>query len=163
MRRSFLRQPRHPNLRLPGRVYARNGSYLVTTVVRSRAYVLSVVQCGTVRLTDAGEATADALGIVIERYGTIAVDGYVIMPDHVHVILSMTPDNSITLRQVVGAFKGLAAKRINVAWGRAGPFWQRGFHDRVIRNAAELAACRRYIANNPRRWPAPHCELRADM
>jgi putative transposase len=163
MPQSFLRQPRHPSLRLPGRIYARNGSYFVTTVVRNRADVLSVVRRGVVRLTDAGQATTDALGTVIQRFPTFAVDSLAIMPDHVHLILWTTIDNSVTLGRVVGAFKGLSAKRINAVWGRAGPFWQRGYHDRVIRNAVELTACRRYVANNPRHWATRHSELHADV
>ena len=30
--------------------------------------------------------------------------------------------------------------------------WQRGYHDRVIRNDRELAAIRQYIANNALQW-----------
>ena len=87
-----------------------------------------------------------------------------VVPDHVHVILSMTPDNSITLGQVVGAFKGLAAKRINASWAALVPFWQRSdFRDRVMRNAAEVAAVSFTSRQSPSLAEAPHCELRADM
>jgi putative transposase len=47
---------------------------------------------------------------------------------------------------VVGAFKSGASRRI----GR--PIWQRSFHDRVIRDEAELEALRRYIRDNPVKW-----------
>jgi len=30
--------------------------------------------------------------------------------------------------------------------------WQRGYHDRIIRDAADLARIRRYIEINPARW-----------
>jgi hypothetical protein len=47
---------------------------------------------------------------------------------------------------------------VTVAWiryGKAahmdsmGPFWQRNYHDRIIRNNDELERARLYIRNNP--------------
>jgi hypothetical protein len=37
--------------------------------------------------------------------------------------------------------------------GRAGqPFWQRSYHDRIVRNDRELALARQYIEDNPAGW-----------
>jgi len=32
------------------------------------------------------------------------------------------------------------------------PVWQRGYHDRIIRNDRELYRIREYVANNPKLW-----------
>ena len=32
------------------------------------------------------------------------------------------------------------------------PVWQRNYHEHVIRNQADLARIREYVANNPARW-----------
>ena len=163
MPRLFPLQPRQPSRRLPGCVYVRCGSYFVTTVVKNRSDVLSIVDGGNVSLTDVGHVAEDALDAALERLSTIAVDSRVIMPDHVHLIVGMSINNTYPLGQFVNAFKGLSARRINALWNCTGHFWQRGFHDRIIRNAAELAAYRRYVVNNPRRWTAEHSGPLADM
>jgi hypothetical protein len=35
---------------------------------------------------------------------------------------------------------------------RSGPFWQRNYHEHVIRNDRELDKIREYVATNPLRW-----------
>jgi len=42
---------------------------------------------------------------------------------------------------------------MNAARGAPGsPIWQRGYHEHVIRNEAELMAIREYILSNPALW-----------
>ena len=43
------------------------------------------------------------------------------------------------------------ARRLGL-WGD-GPLWQGRFHDRVVRTAAEADRVRRYVTENPARWP----------
>jgi putative transposase len=156
MSASPSRVTRRPSLRLPGRNYARVGLYLVTVVILNRGRVLSEIIQSTVLLTSAGDVVIDAFGTIVQRLPTVTIDSYVIMLDHVHLIVCFSTENVVTLGQVVGALKGLSAKRINELWRTSGPLWQRGYHDRVIRNASELASSRRYLENNPHRWSLAH-------
>jgi putative transposase len=97
----------------------------------------------------------------------VMLDDFVVMPDHVHGILSIRdcrvgsppavarfgypPPN--TLSSIVGAFKAAASKRINAdRLTRGAPVWQRNYYERVIRCKAELERVRVYIATNPIRW-----------
>jgi hypothetical protein len=57
------------------------------------------------------------------------------------------PDPSPTLSTVIGSFKS-ATSRLSASVRPAGRLWQRGFHDRVVRNQIELDSYRRYIATN---------------
>ncbi len=81
----------------------------------------------------------------------IAVDAFAILPDHVHGIVMLGgAGQAPPLHTVVGAFKSCASR---VAGTR---LWQRGYHDRVIRDESELAALRHYVTYNslnPRRPP----------
>ena len=64
-----------------------------------------------------------------------------------------TPRGAPTLGDVVGAFKSLSARACNQTLNRAGQrFWQRNYHEHIIRNEADLARIREYIATNPARW-----------
>jgi REP element-mobilizing transposase RayT len=78
----------------------------------------------------------------------VRLDRFVVMPNHVHAIvwLDSRAGQAPPLHRLVGGFKAAASR----AAGR--PLWQRSFHDRVIRDDAELEALRRYVAENPLRW-----------
>ena len=52
---------------------------------------------------------------------------------------------------IVRAYKSAVSKRCHES-GIHDFSWQRGFHDRIIRNQQELDAIRRYIRRNPERW-----------
>ena len=63
------------------------------------------------------------------------------------------PTPQATLGEIVGAFKSLSAIGCNRLLGRSGqPFWQRGFHDHLIRTDQALERIRWYIAANPANW-----------
>ncbi len=54
---------------------------------------------------------------------------------------------------IIGNFKSLVTRHINNLRRTPGTrVWQRGYYDHIVRDEAELAAIRRYIIDNPRRW-----------
>jgi REP element-mobilizing transposase RayT len=58
-----------------------------------------------------------------------------------------------SLATVVRSFKSAVAKRVNALRDNPGcPVWQRNYYERVIRSEKELAAIRKYIADNPANW-----------
>ena len=58
-----------------------------------------------------------------------------------------------TLGRLVGAFKTVSTKRINIVRGTPGEMlWQRNYYERVIRNDRELNVIREYIEGNPAKW-----------
>ena len=57
------------------------------------------------------------------------------------------------LGALVRAYKAFVTRLVNGLHRTTGvPVWQRGYHDRIIRNDRELDAIRAYIIDNPRRW-----------
>jgi putative transposase len=57
------------------------------------------------------------------------------------------------LPKTVGLFKMNSAKQSNILRKSPGiAFWQRNYYDHIIRNDADLARIRTYIANNPLQW-----------
>ena len=57
------------------------------------------------------------------------------------------------LGRLVGAFKTVSTKRINIVRGSPGEMlWQRNYYERVIRNDRELNLIREYIEGNPAKW-----------
>ncbi len=80
-----------------------------------------------------------------ERY---ALDSFVVMPNHVHVLLQLAPDHK--LEDVLHSWKSFTAKKINEALGREGMLWQPEYFDRMIRDEVHLENVRKYIENNPK-------------
>jgi len=76
---------------------------------------------------------------------------YVLMPDHVHVVLRplRRDQGTVPLREIMKALKGSSAHRINTALGRRGSFWRDESYDHIIRSAREYRATIRYMQANP--------------
>jgi REP element-mobilizing transposase RayT len=76
------------------------------------------------------------------------LDEWVVMPNHVHVIL--WPKPNFTLSEILQGRKRHTARQANRVLGRTGePFWQRESYDHWIRNDEEKSRIRRYIRMNP--------------
>jgi REP element-mobilizing transposase RayT len=75
----------------------------------------------------------------------------VVMDDHAHAIVR--PRCGHSLEAIVRNWKACAVARLRIR-GRVAPFWQREYHDRIIRSSSDLSNRIRYIAQNPaKRWP----------
>lgn len=57
-----------------------------------------------------------------------------------------------TVGDVVGAFQSISARKCNRVLERRGRFWQRNYYEHIVRDDADLARLRDYIAANPGRW-----------
>ena len=84
-------------------------------------------------------------------YQGVSVDKYVVMPNHVHMIIVMSGTDNPPVTQVVGQLKTGITKEIR----RNHPdmdVWQRSFHDHIIRSQTDYERIWMYIENNPIRW-----------
>jgi len=85
------------------------------------------------------------------RYGAEKLNFYklyafVVMPNHVHVLL----EPKVPLARITHGIKGVSARLANRILGRSGrPFWQDESFDRWLRDEAEFRRTVRYIENNP--------------
>ena len=134
--------------------YRQNGAYFITLCTKKR------VQClGHVVGADAHIGPHTALtewGKVVETFLlTIpGLDAYVIMPNHVHMIVRIEPEGgpmwasapTQSLSDRIRSFKILVSKKIGVS------IWQRSFYDHVIRCEDDYLRIRQYIDGNPSKW-----------
>ena len=95
-----------------------------------------------------------------------SIDTFVIMPDHVHAIVSINnPDEpgeipklefavrKKSLSCVIRNFKSAVTTKIRALYRDSTmEIWQARFFDRIVRNERELNAIRQYIINNPMQW-----------
>lgn len=75
------------------------------------------------------------------------VERFVIMPNHVHVLIQMR--TNYLLRKQFREIQRFTAREINSHLGRTGSLWQSEPFDHVVRSEAQFAYLQRYIDDNP--------------
>ncbi len=135
--------PQRKRLRLSDYDYSKEGYYFITICTKGRNCVLSNIVFDT---NNAAILQLRPYGEIAESYiKTIpGIDKYVIMPNHIHMIVRKTNGKSIV--SDIRSFKGLVTKRIGER------IWQASYYDHIIRNEKDYQEKWRYIAENPARW-----------
>ena len=79
--------------------------------------------------------------------GRFQIHAFVVMPDHVHMLITPAVDQSLEkcAQYIKGAYSFAARKQ------SSGQIWQEGYHDHHVRNADDFRNQFRYIENNPAR------------
>ena len=125
--------------------YTQEGVVYVTVCVEGRKKRLGVIQPPKTDC-DAAVMVLSEIGRIVERYtNTIpGIDKYVIMPNHVHMIVFNQDGASIS--QKIRSWKILISKEIGES------IWQRSFYDHVIRDEQDYMIRWKYIDDNPQKW-----------
>ena len=176
----FKGKYRVESTRLRGWDYTSAGWYFVTFCTRNRECVLSEVVNGVVHLSPIGELVAREWLKTEQVRANVALDEWVIMPNHVHGIIVIKDNLDVetarravsttraistrgastraasTLRpnslgSIIGQIKSNCTKHIWAA-GFTDFNWQARFYDHIIRNERSLNAIREYIIKNPLNW-----------
>ena len=145
--------------RLPKYDYGKQGVYFVTFCTYQRQCTLSTVgrdDLGepSLRLSVIGKIVEHYIRTIPGAYPYVSIDSYVIMPNHVHMLISVLCDDGAPrssrptelVPRIIAALKRFS----NQDAGRN--LWQRSFYDHVIRDDADYAVKYNYILDNPRRW-----------
>jgi REP element-mobilizing transposase RayT len=174
--------PKRKSTRLKNYDYSSTGVYFVTICTQDRKQILSEIirvhQSFTdtsensavgeglappvyiVNLKSCGEIVKEQLQQVEQRFPNVSVKDYVIMPDHIHVILYLRKETggaspSPTLDDVICAFKSLISRVCKQKHGIEKIF-QRSSADHIIRDREDYETRRKYIYENPKRWYYKH-------
>ena len=156
-------KPERKHPRLKEYDYSLPGYYHVTICAADETVCLSrVVQgitpnTGEIRLTKAGVIVREQLHALEHRYPYVRIDKYVIMPNHIHVIIRLLAEERTGKRpdviSIVRTFKSLATRMCNEVYCTPGKKWfQSSFYDEILRNEKAYQECWRYIDENPLKW-----------
>ena len=141
--------------RLEGYDYSRNGAYFITVCVKDGHEILwdkkpVGAAFGRPPLSKVGVLIDAAINKVEDVYDSVKIDHYVIMPNHVHIIIAIDssgrPKAAPTISRILNQFKGSITKQLGYS------IWQKLFHDHIIRDEAEYKRIWQYIDENPARW-----------
>ena len=147
--------PARKPIRLKGYDYSQNGCYFITICVKDRRELFWSQPVGAriarPPLSDMGETVRKAIENIPHIYKSITVEKYVIMPNHIHLILLISEDSGRAMRAptistVINQLKGHVTKQTGFS------VWQKLFHDHIIRNEGDYLDIWKYIDENPARW-----------
>ena len=168
--------PKRKATRLKGFDYSSVGAYFITVCTEKRKKILSDISVGdgvldvpNNTLTKYGEIADRYLNEMNDFYDFITIDKYVIMPNHIHLILSIItqdassnsgtsgtpsptfqPDiihkHTTIIPQFISTFKRFCNKK----YGKN--IWQRSFHDHIIRDENDYRKIWEYIDTNVVKW-----------
>ncbi len=148
---------RKPN-RLERYDYSSCGAYFITICTKDRRNYFwenvgaIIDRPQDVRLSICGEIVNEAINNIPSIYPVLLVENYIIMPNHIHLLLRICADESgrplvaPTISRVVKQLKGYISKRTGIS------LWQKSFHDHVIRNQNDYDEIYKYISENPIKW-----------
>ena len=173
---------RRRSIRLQGYDYSCSGAYFVTMCTENRECLFGEIVADEMRLNDAGQMVQMVWEQLPDHYPGVDVDGFVVMPNHIHGIIVLAGDpvgatlcgppgqargqgqargpapTRMSLPDVVQRFKSFTTTlcRRGVkerGWPPfPGRFWQRNYYEHIVRNDDELNCIRAYIQMNPARW-----------
>ena len=151
---------RKPN-RLSYYHYSTPGAYFITICTKEKKNILGRIVGGGA--FDAPQLCPSEAGIVAEHHilsgnqiPGIHVDKYVIMPNHVHMILIVEEGYGGTSRapsptnEAIPHFVSTYKRFCNKDLGEN--IFQRSYHDHVIRNEQDYLRIWQYIDTNPAKW-----------
>lgn len=145
--------------------YSQPGDYFVTICVNNFRSVFGFINNDVMCLNIYGSIIYQQLSWLETQYPYVTIDTAIVMPNHIHVIISISDDDPVVtgrdlslqkdkikpLSELIGAFKTTASKSIHLA-GLTDFRWQRSFYDSIINNDIALNNARDYIINNPIMW-----------
>lgn len=150
--------PKRKPTRLKDYDYSTPGAYFVTVCTKNRINYFwhsvgaSIARPQDIPLTEIGIVVDKAINNIPKIYNNITVDRYVVMPNHIHLLLQIhsDPDGrpmvAPTIDRVIQQMKGYVTKQIGK------PIWQKLFHDHIIRGEEDYNEIWQYIEQNPAKW-----------
>lgn len=151
------------NVRLQEFDYSQNGAYFVTICTKDKRNLFwnenhsvgaNRVRPQKSKLSQYGQMVDNAITDIPNVYQNTNVDKYVVMPNHIHMIISICENDvrngrtwfAPTISRIVKQTKGRITKQIGFS------VWQKSFYDHIIRNQADYDRIWQYIDENPIKW-----------
>ena len=147
------------NIRLQGYDYSRKGCYFITVCVKDKYEMFGVIAGGKMSLSEYGRIAERNLGDISAHIQGVYVNKFVVMPNHIHMILvvdAAARENTVvstrakskqTVSKTIQQYKASVSRESGICG-----LWQPRFHDHIIHGEDEYKAIWRYIDENPANW-----------
>lgn len=152
------------SIRLKEYDYSQNGAYFITICTKDRKNVLSNINTNvsegwaSTNLTKIGKLVNDII-IELKDNLNIEINYYVIMPNHIHMIIEIDKNKRVntrytsTLPNIICYLKSKTTVKYNKESNISNKkLWQRNYYEHIIRDEKEMEEIIKYIINNPINW-----------
>jgi len=157
-----LSLPDRKPTRLKGYDYSQNGAYFITICTDKKLHLFGEIANGEMHLNDLGKIVNLEILNIESHYTNIRTDKYVIMPNHIHIIISISETEGINpfptvkcdIPNVIGKFKAGVTRTVGNAFMHSAKktIWQRSYHDHIIRGENDYQKILEYIDTNVLKW-----------
>jgi len=147
--------------------YSAPGWYFITVCTHDRKPYFGCVNDGIMELSSLGICAEDCWKQIPIHHKNVAVDEFIVMPNHVHGIIVITrtePEPKLvsrekrlltapvtgTLGTIVRSYKAAVSKFCRER--NLGFAWQSGYYDKIALGPGNVDAIREYIRDNPANW-----------
>ena len=154
--------PKRKPTRLKGYDYGTPGAYFVTICTQNRELLFEIEHVGNdlcVVPPEQNKIIHKWLKETENKFDNIKIDKYVIMPNHIHIIVIITERHiGRSLHDMMRWFETMATNEYirNVKKGIIKPFnkrlFQKSFHDHIIRGEKDYQKIWEYIDTNSLKW-----------
>ena len=153
-----MESPKRKQNRLTEYDYSTPNAYFITVCTQNRKNLFwkdvgaAIGRPEDIPLTELGAIVQRSIGDIPNHYPAITVDNYVVMPNHIHLLLQINTDingrpmAAPTISTVINQIKDVIPKKAGF------PIWQKGFYDHVIRGEQDYLDIWNYIEGNPGKW-----------
>ena len=120
--------------------------YFITFCIKNRFNLLGKIENENLILTEEGKIAKKYLNTIELIYKNVEIDEYIIMPNHVHMIITIHKQTNITIQRIIKQYKEIVTKQIGES------IWQKSFYEHIIRNEEEYYKIKKYIQDNVINW-----------
>ena len=138
---------RRKSTRLPNYDYSTCNYYFITICTNERKCIFGKPGC----LNNLGKTAEEHIQKMPSYYQNVFIDKYIVMPNHVHMILKLQGEGNPPVTQIIGQYKRGVTNKIREKIPDM-KVWQRSFHDHIIRSQATYEQIWLYIDANPQNW-----------
>lgn len=137
--------------------YSQDGYYFVTICTQNKENIFGEIVDGEVILNFFGKIAENELDKLQNRFSSAKLDKYIVMPNHIHIIVIINKSNEErsrpfpTIPKIIGLYKSGVSRNIHLVNPNI-EIWQKSYYDHVIRSEIELREIREYINSNPLKW-----------
>ena len=156
--------PKRKHPRLNGWNYSQEGAYFLTLCSKEKKPIFSkivgrgILDTPETRLLEPGRIVQETLEFIQKQNSLLVLHNWVIMPNHVHILVSVLPNSeshgepvvqnpaNTQIPKFVASLKRFTNRRTGI------DLWQTSYYDHIIRDDLDFVKRWRYIDNNPSAW-----------
>jgi len=150
--------------------YSNPSDYFITICTKNRMCLFGYMENEIMNLNGFGKIVKKCWLEIPDHFNNIYLDEYIIMPNHIHGIITILGDENdnnrignadlrslrdrtkMLLPKIIHGFKSSVTRKINKKYNNSHEIWQKSYYDHIIRSEKSLNNIRDYTINNPVMW-----------